>query len=473
MTSNALRLLLPWLLANAGLAVAQQDNVVVRSRSEQFVVHSAVLTTPQTATDTNRAWIVVQPDPLAVSAERIKQRLLTELEAPDRWQGRIHLNLRPELPAGFLPLLTSARFTDGWQYSLRLPLRLDREALVRGLLQAILTEMANRTPGIRPAELPAWLVFGLAAYFVSGGGPEVAFEANNIVSKLGDGWTEVKPTVRIAATDRDLSRVRDHLAKFVSPQILHRWGDDGIRNLREYLETQPPLTFNELSLPGPEQLAGEDSRRFRASAQLFTLQLLSLPDGPQMTRNFIGNVTRAMNWQTAFLAAFGREFSTPADVEKWWAVSSAGFSSRDESRTWSNAETLERLAMVLVTPVRVTPLGQPVPETVTLSLQRLLTELELPRQLQVLREKLAQLRFVQGRASRDTLSLVTGYAEVVARYVERRSKVGTVRPIKGDSGVNVPILLRSTRSRLDALDERRAKATVTAMEPPASVPPAP
>ncbi len=454
----------------AAPAGAPQGARVVRSRSEQFVVHSPTFTTPLLATDTNRTWLVVQPDPLAVSAERIKQRLLTELDAPDRWQGKIHLNISLDMPAGSPPLLTSARFADGWQYSLRLPTRLEREVLVRGLLQAILTEMANRTPGVRPAELPAWLVYGLAAYLVSGGGPEVAFEAASVVSQLGEGWAEVKPTVRVSAADRDLSQVRDHLAQFVSPQILLRWGDEGIRQLREFLGTQPPLTFNELSLPGPEQLAGSETPRFRASAQLFTLQLLSLPDGPRMMRAFIGSVTRALNWQTAFFAAYSPAFSTPADVEKWWAVSSVGFSSRDESKTWSAAETLERLGMVLVTAIRTTPPGQTVPETLNVSLQRILTELDTQRQLQVLREKLPQLRFLQGRASRDTLSLVTGYADVVARYLEQRPKAGAPPARKNEPSVNLRLLMRSTLTRLDALDARRAQAWQALKEPPVSLP---
>jgi hypothetical protein len=461
------------LAVGATLAAGRDDVRVVRSRSEQFVVHSPTVTVPLSATDTNRTWIEVQPDPLAVSAERIKQRVLTELEAPDRWQGRIHLNIRPELPAGSPPLLTSARFADGWQYSVRLPTRLDREVLVRGLLQAVLTEIANRTPGVRSAELPAWLVYGLAAYLVSGGGPDVAFEANSLVNRLGEGWAEVRPTVRLNAADRDLSQVRDHLAQFVSPQILLRWGDDGIRELRQYLGTQPPLTFTELSLPGEAQLAGEDAPRFRASALLLTLQLLSLPDGPRMARSFLGNVSRTLNWQTAFFAAYSPVFSTPADVEKWWAVSSAGFSIRDESKTWSTAETLDRLDVVLLTPIRVTPAGQAVPETVPLSLQRVLSDLDTQRQLQVLRDKLPQLRFLQGRASRDTLGLVTGYADVVARYLELRPKAGAASANKNEPAVNLRLLLRSTLARLEVLDTQRAQARETAKEPPASIPTTP
>lgn len=459
-------LLLSWWAAGLALAAGANDPIVVRSRSEQFVVHSPVLTTPRAASGTNRNWIAVQPDPLAVSAERIKQRLLNELEAQDQWRGRIHLNILPELPAGFLPVLTSAQFSDGWQYSVRLPTRLDREALVRGLLQAILTEIANRTPGVRPAELPAWLVHGLAAYFLNGRGPDVVFETNEILSKAGEGWSEVRPTIRVQTSDRETSRLRDQLAQLLTPTILHRLGDDGIQDLRTYFGTQPPLTFNELSLPGPELMWGEDAPRFRASSQLFTLQLLSLPDGPRMMRELIATVTRAMNWQTAFHAAFRPVFSTPADVEKWWAVSSAGFSSRDESKTWSTAESLERLNLLLDTPVRVTKPGQPVPETITLTLQRVVATLELPTQLRILRDKLVQLRFLQGRASRDSLRLVTGYVDLLDRYVEQRPKAGGGVTVKGEREVNLKILMRTTQSRLDELDQRRAGALAALSAPP-------
>lgn len=464
------RLLLPLWAAGMAMAAGVNEPIVVRSRSEQFVIHSPVLTTPLAAPGTNRNWIAVQPDPLAVSAERIKQRLLNELGAQDQWRGRIHLNIQPELPAGFHPVLTSAQFTDGWQYSVRLPTRLDREALVRGVLQAILTEIANRTPGIRPAELPAWLVHGLAAYFLNGRGPDVVFETNEVLNKVADGWSEVRQTVRVQASDRELSRLRDQLAQLLTPTILHRLGDAGIQDLRDYFDNQPPLAFNELSLPEPELLWGEDAPRFRASAQLFTLQLLSLPDGPRMMRELIANVTRAMNWQTAFLAAFSPVFSTPADVEKWWAVSSAGFSNRDESKTWSTAESLERLTLLLDTPVRVTKPGQPVPETVTLSLQRVVATLEVPTQLRILRDKLVQLRFLQGRASRESLALVSGYVDVLDRYVEQRPRAGAGVAVKGEREVNLRILTRTTQSRLDTLDQRRASAVAKLSDPPETAP---
>jgi hypothetical protein len=408
----------------------------------------------------------VQPDPLAVSAERIKQRLLTELEAQDQWRGRIHLNILLSLPAGYHPVLTSAQFTDGWQYSVRLPTSLDREALVRGILQALLTEIANRTPGIRPAELPAWLVHGLAAYFLHGGGPDVVFETNDVLSKVADGWTEVGTTIRVQASDRELIRLREQLAQLLTPAILHRLGDAGIQDLRVHFDNRPPLAFNELSLPDAELLWGEDAPRFRASAQLFTLQLLSLPEGPQMMRALIANLTRAMNWQTAFLAAYSSVFSTPAEVEKWWAVSSAGFSSRDESKTWSTAETLERLTLLLDTPVRTTKPGEPVPETVTLTLQRVIATLEVPTQLRILRDKLVQLRFLQGRASRESLALVTGYVDLLDRYVAQRPKAGAGVTVKGEREVNLRILLRTTEARLATLDRRRANAVAKASGPP-------
>src|SRR5512140_3656676 len=109
-TRAALRLrrggLVQWLvfLAAGCAALMVRAAVVTQSRSGQFLVHSETATTPSLMRGPSSAGgtlVSLEPEPVAVFCERIKQALLRELGLGDHWQGQIHVRLhRPDEMAG-------------------------------------------------------------------------------------------------------------------------------------------------------------------------------------------------------------------------------------------------------------------------------------------------------------------------------------------------------------------------------------
>ncbi|MHB1305531.1 MAG: hypothetical protein ACYC23_00450 [Limisphaerales bacterium] len=427
-----------WLLAIGALGGLEfVEAATVHSRSGQFIVKSPYVTGPslgQMIATTNRATIELQPDPLAVSAERIKQHLLRVLDLPDRWQGKIHLSIQPRLPADSEPVFSATRFGEGWQYVVQLPGRMERLALVRTILKPLLAELSNRNPGPYQAELPLWLAEGLAAELLSSTGPDLVLETNALLGRTGDGWGELMPTIR--------------QQKF--------W--EGQRSLKAFFDTRAPLTFNDLNLPSPEMLAGADHGVFTASSHLLLLGLLELPEGRGRLVRLLEIAPRSLNWQTAFLGAFQELFPNLAEVEKWWAVTTVRFTGRHEGNTWSRMETLEYLRRALTVPVserRVTDLA---PRQGEASLQRVINEMSLQKQSRVLATRIGQLQIIQSRAAPDLLDLVTDYVECLQTYAEQRSRVGTSPLGKGHAPINARFVVRNALGRLDALDRQRFAA---------------
>ncbi|MCX8107203.1 MAG: hypothetical protein N3G20_00195, partial [Verrucomicrobiae bacterium] len=164
--------------------------VTVQSSSGQFSVHSPYPTTPslgQLVREPESDIVTLQPDPLAVAAERVKGALLRELGLRDLWRGRIQLNIRPGLSRSSAPLVVVAtRFTDTWLYTLELPEQIGQDVLLRLLLQALLMELANRTDGPYSPELPLWLVEGMAERLQNLAGPDLIPRPTPLLGKIGD-----------------------------------------------------------------------------------------------------------------------------------------------------------------------------------------------------------------------------------------------------------------------------------------------
>src|SRR5258706_15363553 len=80
--------------AHAALAV---DPVTLRSHSGQFLVRGLPLTRHAPITDTNSevAYVRLDPTLLAISCERVKSALLEDLSLKDQWRVKIYLFLSP------------------------------------------------------------------------------------------------------------------------------------------------------------------------------------------------------------------------------------------------------------------------------------------------------------------------------------------------------------------------------------------
>ncbi|HMZ09530.1 MAG TPA: recombination protein O N-terminal domain-containing protein, partial [Plasticicumulans sp.] len=97
-----------------------------------------------------------------------------------------------------------------------------------------------------------------------------------------------------------------------------RVGAENLQEIHAVLFGRPPMSFAELSQPGAGIEGGEAQETYRLSAELFLYQLQQLTNGRRCLQAMLANLTRAMNWQTAFLAGFEPHFGRLLDVEKWW-----------------------------------------------------------------------------------------------------------------------------------------------------------
>ncbi len=423
-----------WCLPGLAALPGASDWVTVYSRSGQFIVHSLHPTAPSLAVvspASTSKLIWLQPDPLAVSGERIKASLLAELGLPDRWRGKIQLNITPRIRPVLFPTAAAVRFTDGWQYSLRLPQEIEGTALVRGLVHALLSELAGRTPGPNAPEIPFWLVEGLTGEILSRVGPDPLAKPNTVTGKYGNALGLLQGT----ASDRQLAREsREFLDRFTS---------------------RPILSFEELSLPSNAQLSGAALEHYRMCCQVFFASLQRLPGGRQALVAMLEQLPRHLNWQTAFLSAFRSQFSGMLDVEKWWALTTQRVTVTAKGFTLSPEAALRWLADLIQITVEVQETRDAPLIRRTLTLQTVVTEWDFAGQPPVLSERIRQLRALAGALPPEVKPLAAEYANTLQAYLEQRGRAGLQPTLPGLAQANLSDALRTAVSTLDALDRRR------------------
>ena len=276
-----------------------------RSMSGQFLVLAAPPSRfrPELPVGTNADWIRLEPTLLAISAERIKEAVWRELDFNGSWRQQVTLVLQVARSTNDLVTIISEPSPRGWSYRVVMPDELTPERYMRAMVQVVLLELANRTAVQHSAEIPAWLAEGIAYGLLANHRAELVLtpprlEANGVF---------YRPVVA------DVRRI--------SPlELAHRT-----------LLDATPLTFEELSWPAPGQV---ETPLYRASAQVFTYELLHLRGGQACLGDFLTALPGYLNWQLAFLQAFKPHFSRPLDIEKWWSLRAAEFSGRDLIQTW-------------------------------------------------------------------------------------------------------------------------------------------
>jgi hypothetical protein len=263
-------------------------NNSTRSLSGQFIVTGAAQTRLPPVTGTNL--VRLEPALLAVSAERIKDSLWRELgvETKTPWTGQIYLMLHPARSPDEDAAVLCRQSGGVWNYGVQLPDALSQIRFARAMTGVVLLEFANRNAQSHSAEVPAWLADGLSQELLAEGFPEFFLSAPE---KITDGF-QVTRTVTI------------------------RRGMDTIAGAREILKNQTALTFEQMSWPTAAQLSGADGGAYRASAQLFTSELLKLKNGPAQLRAMLQSLPQFYNWQIAFQSAFRENFPRPLDLEK-------------------------------------------------------------------------------------------------------------------------------------------------------------
>ncbi|PYI89701.1 MAG: hypothetical protein DME26_00540 [Verrucomicrobia bacterium] len=412
-TASSLLLLAP--LATHAVAV-----VTIGGPWEQFVVTGPKLGTllPASLVSTNANRTLLDPAMVAVCCDRIKQAILREFNMRDEWRGKIFVNLQPRWKPDAQIVVTSAFSAGRWSYWIEIPNEVGRDRFLRVMVQVLLLEMANRNAGARQAEVPFWLTEGITGHL----------QATALSSLL------LEPETKIASSQMR----RDPWAE-----------------ARKLLQARTPLTVDELSWPKAGQLDGESGRFYQSCAQLFLTELLRLKNAPAGIKDMLSLLPQYLNWQTAFLRAFGAHFSRLIDVEKWWSLKLVQFTGREPAQTWTRLESLEQLEEVLATPAHVRSSRSQLPSAANVPLQTVIGDWTSQRQLPLLRQKISQLQLLRPRVSHDLVLLVDAYRLMLDAYVQKRSNVGAGPSEKSHPPSSPKVLVRETLKQLSALDARR------------------
>jgi hypothetical protein len=379
-------------LSNLGLLAAveaappppfsSEKPITVRSQSGQFVVSGLPMGPPLRIGSTSAVqYLRLDPNLTAISLERIRQAIQTELAWPDKWGGLITVNTQPLRGEDARVTMTGVHYADGWGYRIDFPEIVDKDRFLHATVKTILLEFANRRAHMREAEIPPWLVEGMAAVLAVSM-PVLALEPSAEINRR--------------------ERVPDSLA-----------------SVRESLRQHEPLSLDDLSVPDKdwERLTVENALHFRACAHLFVHELLRLRDGRACLRQMLERLPENLNWQTTFLQSFGQHFSRLLDIDQWWALHAAGVRGRDRSSVFPAAVTLQQLQEILATTVDVRVDAQELPMRLEMTLPRLVTEWDYPRQHAVLVEKIARLTSLKGRAPTDWVGLIDDYRMALVDYV--------------------------------------------------------
>ena len=378
-----------------GTASAQplpSDLKSARSTSGQFIAYARrSVTLPQTLLTlaTNRTFVQLEPTLATVSGERIRQLLLHELGVTTPWRGTIYLVFYPARTEGDTITITSERFKDAWQYRVDLPDVLERSRYVRAMVQVLLLELANRTEPTRTVEVPLWLIEGFS---------QLLLESSEFEIILPPPPTSVNGLAFNAS-------------------LLNTRKETLLQKAQRQLRGRPPLTFDGLSWPPEQALVGEVGDLYRGSAMLLVGELLRLPEGRQGLRSMLEQLPRYYNWQFAFLSAFGARFQRPLDVEKWWSLSVISANGRDPTQAWTPEASWQLLSQAIRPPMTIGARTNEAPLQVEVTLQKVIREWDLTRQIPVLNSTLRELWLLHPRIAQDYVGLVQDYCQAIQTYL--------------------------------------------------------
>ena len=414
------------------------ENSSVQSVSGQFTVTAAPQFSPllqRTDLATNRELVRLQPALLAVSAERFRNALWAQLgfQSGGNANGKIVLALHPARTPADEVNLSIGPLLNVWHYRVELPDVLKQVRFSRALAAVLLLELANRgnRDASHSAELPPWLVDGLAQTVIGG-------EPGKFILS-----TPEKPRGEIFKVHLDEAR------RSFDPLVA----------ARATLKNVSAPGFDQLCWPTGEQLAGGDGGAYLAGAQLFTADLLALPDGPEKMRALLAKLPGCLNWQTAFYAAFRADFRRPLDVEKWWALRVVHFAARAPGPRWTPAASRERLGDLLAVPVEWRNDAGALPERMTISLQAAVQHFTPAQRDVVLQLKVRDLELAQFRLAPPFSVLAGGYRAVLADFLVPPEASGlpafpNQKTAPGRRGTSPAATLK----KLDALDAQRRAA---------------
>jgi hypothetical protein len=357
--------------------------------------------------------VEVVPELLAVTAERVKQAVTHEISATSGSSSIIHVGLIDKAAPNSDIGIASSLFADGWRYEVAVPRVVEEAHLVKAFINVVLLEYANRGSD-RGAETPVWVTEGLAAQIQFSFGPRL------VVDRSPTAWE---------GASRDMQH----------------W-------TRETLRTNNAPTFQELTTSAVPPAKSPGEPIYRASAHLLVHALLESQNGRAKFANFIQELPRTWNWQTAFMKSFG--FERMLDVEKWWALTVTDFSTRDLRQAWSTSASLRKLDELLQTRLEYHTSTNALPEPRLVDLTTLLREMDPEIQRQALEEKISQLTYTAPLMAPQVGSIAVAYKEALKSCLQKQAALGTHPSLRSTPAAQRQAIVGETIRRIAAIDAK-------------------
>ena len=427
------------------LRLKKAANENYNSASGQFTIidRRSGLPPALPASSKDKGFFDLEPRLLAVSGERIKGALNSELGTQAQWRGKINLTISPAGNSSDDYSVNVERFRNSWRYHVNLPQRVEQTMYVRTVVQALLLELANRQTSERSADVPFWLVEGLTQKLL------VVRHKELILTPPGHSIRGVS----------------------IDPTMFESSDNDWLEKARRVLRERPPMTLEELSWPRAEEFGGPNGEAFRCSAQLFVTELLRLKGGRDSLREMITGLASCYNWQTAFLRAFETQFPNQLALEKWWALQVTYFVGRNPQQLWTSEESFRKLDEVLHTSVSIRRGTTDLPTRADVSLQAIIREWDTLRQLTTFRSKLRELDLARTRVSPEFTALADEYLRVVNQYVKERERSSAIYANLNSMPSGKRKAALETIQELDRLDVTRRESKPPPADSWSAVPP--
>ena len=398
-----------------------------RSLSGQFMAYGPISPKRRGGIlDANADTILIAPDHVVVTAERVRNALFRQLGLPAMPGSKLMMRLNPAMShRATVPVVTD-RHINGYTYELTLPSEIESDKLVRALVQVTLLDLANRKPQLRDTEIPLWMTVGFT---------QVLLAQPDLVLVL----SRPEQDGNAMAMEEVVKNVRRH---------------DSLAGVRARLRGRRAFDFSEIAMPSPAHLRGENWRDFQACSHLLVDRLLAVRAGGVRLQNMIRQLPDNMNWQTSFLKVYGDFFADMLGVEKWWAVTIVQLTGQNQYQNWTLGEAVEKLENLLKLPaeVRLNDADSPLEAEVTL--QQAIRGWDFAVQKQTLEMKINQLLIARMKMPRQLLPFVNEYGRILQNYVATRQRIESFKPRRGQAGPRLAPMVDEAVRQLDSVDRR-------------------
>ncbi len=398
-----------------------------RSLSGQFMAYGPISPKRRGGIlDAKADTILIAPDHVVVTAERVRNALLGQLGLPAMLGSKLMMRLNPAMSHRAIVPVVTDRHINGYTYELTLPSEIDSAKLVRALVQVTLLDFANRKPQLRDTEIPLWMTVGFTQVLLAQPGLVL------VLSQPEQGRNEMA----MEGVVKNLRR------------------NDSLFSVRARLRSRRAFDFSEIAMPSPAHLRGENWKDFQVCSHLLVDRLLTVKAGGLRLQNMIRQLPARMNWQTSFLKVYSDLFTDMLGVEKWWAVTIVQLTGQSQYRNWTLSEAVEKFEHLLKLPaeVRLNDADSPLEAEVTL--QQAIRGWDFAVQKKTLEMKINQLLIARMKMPRQLLPFVNEYGRILHNYVATRQRIESFKPRRGQARPRLASMVDEAVRQLDSLDRR-------------------